>query len=89
MFQCIDRVSDSLVFIINMYVFSGVYNDCIQFFLLQGYYYGYDSSVDATVINSFATAAFRMGHPLINMNFIRPDPTYTKPQGPTIRVKDA
>lgn len=33
--------------------------------LYEGYYEGYDSGVDGRVSNAFTTAAFRMGHTLV------------------------
>lgn len=33
--------------------------------LYDGYYKGYDSGVDSRVSNAFTTAAFRMGHSLV------------------------
>lgn len=37
--------------------------------LYQGYYTGYDASVDGSVSNAFTTAAFRMGHTLVQGMF--------------------
>lgn len=37
------------------------------------YYRGYDDSVDPTVANAFATAAFRFGHSLVPNTFVRAD----------------
>lgn len=37
--------------------------------LYNGYYTGYDSGVDGSVSNAFSTAAFRMGHTLVQGQF--------------------
>lgn len=39
--------------------------------LSKGYYEGYNVKTDPTIVNSFATAAFRFGHSLIQNSFIR------------------
>lgn len=37
--------------------------------LYDGYYSGYDSGIDGRVANAFTTAAFRMGHTLVQGTF--------------------
>ena len=37
----------------------------------EGYYHGYDESCNPTILNEFATAAFRFGHSLLKPNFKR------------------
>ena len=39
--------------------------------LPEGYYRGYDESCNPTILNEFATAAFRFGHSLLKPNFKR------------------
>lgn len=41
--------------------------------LSKGYFEGYNSRIDPTVANSFATAAFRFGHSLVQNSFVRTD----------------
>ncbi|EZA49565.1 uncharacterized protein LOC105284479 isoform X2 [Ooceraea biroi] len=41
--------------------------------LKKGYYKGYDPTVNPTVANSFATAAYRFGHSLVQRSFVRFD----------------
>lgn len=41
--------------------------------LSKGYYDGYNLKTDPTVANSFATAAFRFGHSLVQNYFLRTD----------------
>lgn len=45
--------------------------------LSKGFYEGYDVRVDPTVANSFASAAFRFGHSLVQNSFVRTDSKHT------------
>lgn len=41
--------------------------------LSKGFFEGYNVRTDATIANSFATAAFRFGHSLVQNSFVRTD----------------
>lgn len=45
--------------------------------LSKGYYEEYDVRADPTVANSFATAAYRFGHSLVQNSFVRTDSKHT------------
>lgn len=51
--------------------------DVMQAFDLEvmkkGYYDGYDPTVNPNVANSFAAAAYRFGHSLVQHSFVRYD----------------
>lgn len=46
---------------------------------IMGDYHGYDPDVNPTIVNSFATAAYRFGHSQIQPVFQRLDETYQQP----------
>lgn len=52
-------------------------------------YQGYDQNVRPAIGNSFAAAAFRMGHTLLNGNIRRLHPDGTPFAGPPLDLKDA
>ena len=52
----------------------------------QGYWYGYDSSYDATTSNAFITAVLRVGHTLVNPELSRSSPNFGT-QGTTLNLK--
>ena len=54
-----------------------------------GAYSGYDANLDAGIVNSFSTAAFRFGHSMLTTNLFRLRPNLTPiPEG-NIEVRDA
>ncbi|CAK8685030.1 unnamed protein product [Clavelina lepadiformis] len=52
----------------------------------EGYWYGYDSSYDATTSNAFITAVLRVGHTLVNPELSRSSPNFGT-QGTTLNLK--
>ena len=59
------------------------------FDLLIGPYPGYQPQRDSTVPNSFATAAFRFGHSLIQDAFVRAGPDYLPNEQGPLGLRDA
>lgn len=54
----------------------------------EGYFTGYDPSVDPSTTNEVATAAFRFGHSLMRSNFNLVDKLYQPADGPELRLED-
>lgn len=52
-------------------------------------YTGYQPNVDATIANSFATAAFRFGHTMLNSNLLRLDAEGQTVPGGDLALRDA
>ncbi len=54
----------------------------------DGYYGGYDEKCNPTILNEFATAAFRFGHSLLKPTFKRMDNKYSE-AGPEIKLANS
>ncbi|XP_078703752.1 uncharacterized protein LOC144928896 [Branchiostoma floridae x Branchiostoma belcheri] len=54
--------------------------------LQSGFFSGYDASVNPTISNVFATAAYRFGHSLVNNLFLRYDPDFNEASACPIRL---
>ena len=54
----------------------------------QGYFYGYDASIDSTITNEFTTAAFRFGHSMIIDQLSLPDVDWNEVRPPIV-MKDS
>ncbi|TRY61661.1 hypothetical protein TCAL_04392 [Tigriopus californicus] len=55
--------------------------------LSEGYFHGYDEKCNPTVLNEFASAAFRFGHSLLKPTFKRMDNKYSE-RGPDLKLAD-
>ena len=55
--------------------------------LPEGYYQGYDESCNPTILNEFATAAFRFGHSLLKPNFKRMGDDFSE-RGTDLKLSD-
>ena len=69
-----------------------IYKEYLPIILGPGYlenYEGYNSSVDATIANGFATAAYRFGHSQIMPFFSRLDSNYNQLPNGTLLLQDA
>jgi hypothetical protein len=56
--------------------------------LPEGYYRGYDESCNPTILNEFATAAFRFGHSLLKPNFKRMNNDFSEVKGQDLKLSD-
>ncbi|XP_019641123.1 PREDICTED: peroxidasin homolog [Branchiostoma belcheri] len=52
----------------------------------NGYYSGYDETVDPTISNVFATAAYRFGHSLVESEFVRSTSGYNHNAHPPVQL---
>ena len=72
------------LFVCLLACFSCIQRNTYNLILQEaGYFEGYNDSVNPSAINSFATAAFRLGHSMVRNEYSRHGPTpYNRPFDP-------